>query len=552
MEEPGKYDVVSVAYKSRFIFRTDAEYREALGASFETITSKRDSERDVEVYYSILNRTTMQTLEKSLDDVIGDYLIASELYLSIGWSDRSQMASRKKFCRMLFRLSATAGKPLSSDETFKFKIKEADKELIKIFSPYGMEAAPIGIISFVVLFAFGIIRPWNPGNSRGRDIRDNETVEVLKKLADLIALLKEDMPRLGSTEKPLVFDQWIEITESYLRDTEMLSDCSPLMMLASLMDIARACRSLVISEDQRIESEKYHGLYMHGIWVDDADQGKNRFWIFPDNLLAAMCYKRNGAGWELDTFEFKVRKATNPDYMDSFILLSPQGNLKCTISPDKTISGEQMGTGWYEEVKDEATGEIIQLDLYDESLHLPEWLNWRKWERLGRDDPRYREFRKVLTEVYDPQSPHYVIFRNTAPELSDNVNNLVGRDNKYIYVYDWQPNRFLILESRQGVFTYESDCDNLATDQALFELNISEKHPLYAIPVDMKKRRYGNTELDRLAGIMADAANITVAYIIHSKRARFPHLVFSTYGASVKLDMEVLSKAGVIKFTRPF
>lgn len=49
MEQMSKYDVVSVAYKSRFVFRTDVEYREALGASFETIVGKRDSERDMDL-----------------------------------------------------------------------------------------------------------------------------------------------------------------------------------------------------------------------------------------------------------------------------------------------------------------------------------------------------------------------------------------------------------------------------------------------------------------------------------------------------------------------
>ncbi|MDE6428326.1 MAG: hypothetical protein K2K59_05175, partial [Muribaculaceae bacterium] len=56
MEQRNKYEVVAVAYKSRFVFRTEADYRRALGASFETIVGKRDSARDMEVYYGILAR----------------------------------------------------------------------------------------------------------------------------------------------------------------------------------------------------------------------------------------------------------------------------------------------------------------------------------------------------------------------------------------------------------------------------------------------------------------------------------------------------------------
>lgn len=553
MEQMSKYDVVSVAYKSRFVFRTDVEYREALGASFETIVGKRDSERDMEVYYSILERQAALSMEKSLDDLIGDYLIASDLYLSLDWGDRSQMASRKKFCRMLFRLAVTAGRPLSSDEIFRFKTREADEELLKVFFPYGKEDAPLVIIGFVVLFSFGIIRPWNTDNSRGRDIRDKETLDGLKKLANLIELLRDDTPRLGSTEKPLVFDQWIEIVGGYLRDSESLGECSPLMMLTALIDIARACRALVISEEQRLEGEKFQGLYMHGIWIDDADEGKSRFWIFPDNLLAAMCFKRNGVGWELDTYEFKVRPSANPAYMDSFLLMAPRGNLNYTLSPDRIIEGDQMATGSYEAERDAPTGEFIRLSFYDDSLHLPEWFNWREWERLSADDLRYREFHEVLAAVYNPQSPHSVIFRNTAPELTDNVNNLVGHDRKYLYMYDWRPKRFLIREGEQDIFTYEGNCARHATAKAIFELDISEEHPLYAFPVNMNRRKYGSAELDRLAEIMTDADNITEAYIIHSEHTRLPRIVFPAYGVSVGLDMEILQDAGVLCFThRPF
>ena len=554
MEQLSKYDVVSVAYKSRFVFRTDAEYRQALGASYETVVSKRDSERDMEAYYSILTRKAAEmSLENPLDEIIRSYLVASDVYLSLDWGDRSQMASRKKFCRMLFRLSVTAGKPLTNDEIFKFKTKEADQELLNVFFPCGREDAPTVIIGFIVLFAFGIVRPWTAENSRGRDVRDMETVNALKKLADLLKLLKDDTPRLGVTEKPLAFDQWSEIINGYILDPESRSDCSPLMMLASLVDIARACRSLVILEEQRIEGERFQGLYMHGIWIDDADKGENRFWIFPDNLLVAMCYKRNGVAWELDTYEFKVRQSFNTMCGDTFLLLTPRGNLNYILSPDRFIVDEQMGTGCYEEYRDESTGEINRLKLYDEHLPLPEWLNWREWKQLSHDDSRYKEFRTVLAEIYDPKSPHSVIFRNTAPELSDNVNNLVGHDNKYLYVYDWRPKRFIMREEKQDIFNYEGNCTQYAIAQALFELNISEEYPLYAIPKNMKKRKYGNAQLDRLAEIMTDAENIIEAYIIHSEHIQYPRLVFPTYALSICLDMELLKDTGILKFThRPF
>ncbi len=545
-----KYEAIAVAYKSRFVYRTDADYRRELGTSFETLVSKRDSERDMDVYYSILDRKALSTIDQRLDDIIEDYLLASRLYLMLDWGDRSQMASRKRFCRMMFRLAITAGRPLSSDEIFKFKAKTADERLLGRFFPRGMENFSMTIIGLAVLFSFGIIRPWTADNSRGRDIRDSETANSLKKFSELIDVLKEDTPRLGSTEKPMAFDLWNGIIRKHLSEPGGLDDCSPLMILAVLLDIARACRSLVVSEALRLEGETYEGLFMHGIWVDDTDRGENRFWIFPDNMFVAMCFKRNGVAWELETYEFMVRQSDTPFYMESFLLFTPQGNLNYMLSPERVLDSGQMATGGYEAERDEATGEFRRILLSDRAIQLPEWLNWRIWERLDPEDVRYVEFRDVLTEVYNPRSPHSVIFQNTSPELTDNVNNLVGQDNKYLYVYDWHPKRFIIKESDPDVFVYEGDCRDLAINQSLFELNITEAHPLYAIPRDMARRKYGDSGLDRLAKVIADGENITEAYIIYSTHSPSPRLVFPTYGVSIELKMEILSRAGIKKFTQ--
>lgn len=548
-----KYELVSVAYRSRLLFRSDSEYREALGASFETIFNKRDSVRDMDVYCGILERELAGRTDRPMSEVIGDYISASEAYLSLDWSDRTQMASRKRFCRMLFRIVATAGKGLTPDDESKFKAKDADEKLLGLFFPDGVEEMPAVDVGFVMLFAFGVVRPWKTDSFRGRDIGDKETVRSLERLRDLIGLLKDDTPRLGSLRKPLVFDEWLEIIGNQLDRADGLADFAPLAMAVAMWDIIRACRSLVVSEQQRIEGEKFQGLYMHGIWVDDADGGRDRFWIFPDNCLAALCYRRENIAWELEAYDFRVRQAYNSAYMDSFILLAPHGNLNFTLSPDRVIADEQMASGSFEEDWDEEASEIVSLTLYEEPRRFPGWLNWRKWERLAPDDPRYAEFRAVLRVVYDLSSPHSRIFRNTAPELTDNVNNFVGRDKKYLYVFDWQPKRFVVKEKTPDSFTYEGEEDEYATEQSLLELPVTEANPLYAIPLRTDKRDYGDSELNRFAEILTDAENITEVHVIHSRLAKYPRLVFPSYGTSVTLNMVELSKLGVKRFTsRPF
>ncbi|MDE6383978.1 MAG: hypothetical protein K2K79_06480 [Paramuribaculum sp.] len=550
MELSYKYDLISAAYRSRLLFRTDAEYRDALRVSFETVTAKRTVERDVDIYYDILDRETRYAVDQSLEDVMGDYLAASRLYLSLDWGSRTQMASRKKFCRMIFRLSATAGRPLSGDEMFRFKVRDDDRRLIDAFFPDGTEAPPAVDVGLIALFAFGVIRPFTD-RSRGRDISDVETLQSLRRLRTLIGLIRDDMPRLGATEKPLVIDEWMGNLDTYLADHDRLTDCPPLWLASSLMDITRACRALVVSEQQRIESEKLQGIYMHGIWIDDADGGRTRFWIFPDNMLAAFCYERDGMAWQMLPYELRVRPAISPSYMDSFVLLAPQGNLRYTLSSDRIIESGQMATGSCEVEADETTGEVRRLKLYDGPCPFPEWFGWREWRRLSPDDALYVTLHRALLDIYDPSSPHSALFRNPFAELTDCSNNLIARDGKYLYVYDWRPRRYAIRESDPDRYTYEFDADaGNPVPEALIELNISEEHPLYAIPMRIDVRRYRNAELDRLAAILTDADNIGEICMIRSERIRYPRLAFNAYGVAVTLSPEIIAAAGILKFTK--
>lgn len=550
MDDLNLYDIITTVYKSRFLFRTDAEYRETFGTSFETVASKRDSQRDMEMYYSILSRESALNIDNSLDELISDYIIASKLYTSIDWGDRTQLASRKKFCRMLFRLCISADNELSIDDIFKFRTKDADKDLLKIFLNGDVEDAPIVIICFILLFTFGIIRPRSTDNTRSRDIRDKETILSLRKLGELISILRDDTPRLGSLDKPLAFDDWLANITSHLNQQEDLSECTPLMMLTSLVDIMTACRTLVFSKQLRISNSRFYGLYLHGIWVDDEDNGNSRFWIFPDNFLYAMRYSHNGISWELDIFDFRVRDALHPDYMDTFMLTEANCNLNYTLYPTCPVSQDDIFTECFEKEIDENSDEIIRVTFHEMKRKFPKWLNWRKWERVHEEDPRYKKFRNVLDNIYDFNNPHSVIFRNNTAEISDIVNNLIAHDNKYIYIYDWHPKRFLIREKRHNIFTYNGDCERYATQQAIFELDISEENPLYAVPKDMKMKNEYDAELQRLVRLMEDADNIHEAYIIHSTRIKFPRLIFPTYGVSVALNMDELKKTGILKFTK--
>lgn len=545
-----KFDYISVAYRARLLLRTEAEYRQAMGVSYETVANNRDSERDMDMYFGVLARQAAVSAD-GLENVIDAYVDASRLYLSLDWGGRQQMASRRRFCRMLFRLFATVGRPLTSDEIFEYKVKDDDERLLRVFFPDGVGEAPAVDVRLVALFAFGVLRPAANGQ-RGRDISDRETVEALGRLQGLIEALRGDIPRLGSTEKPLVFDEWLSEVRKGIADGEGLDGWTPLKMYLALMDISRACQSLVIAERQRIESDEYCGMRLYGIWVDDGKRCDDRFWIFLDNCSMAFQYDFDGYMWTLRPYELRVRFDENLEYESDFVLVSPAANLKFALSPHRAIGPEELAKGTIGWEVDDATEEIWRLELHDDRGLFPEWMDWRAWTRLDRGDARHGRFHTALRELYNLLSPDSMYLNNVAPELTDAYNTLVGRDRKYLYVYDWRPRRCVVREVAEDVFVYEMASGEKMPSGALFDLKVSEEYPLYAIPVDMKPRG-GDWELNRLAEILADADNIREAYIVRSARSAVPRLVFPTYGGAVGMDMDVLGPLGFKKFTsRPF
>ncbi|MDE6255690.1 MAG: hypothetical protein K2M39_05805 [Muribaculaceae bacterium] len=552
-----KYQIILTAYKSRFIFRTDAEYRKTLGVSFETVSDKmkasnkdkKEDEREIDIFYDILDRECRRLLDDSLEAAMTDYLVASEAFFDIDWGARRQMASRKTFCRLLFRLVATGGMELSAEEYLKFKVKDDDLRLIQYFYPDSFDNPAVNV-RLITLFTFGVISPWKGPAARGRDLTDKRTVESLRNFLELVSLLREDIPRIGSLEKPYVFNQWIGILNMHLNEDAHLPEVTPLWFTYGLTEIGAACRSLVNPEDRRRKGEMLVGLRMPGIWVDDSDGGKNRFWIFPDNIKGAFCYQHEGMGWKLIPYEFNCYDNSDPEYVNSCFFVTPKGNLNLVLTPQLPMDEREMAYAGYEITPNESGEEIRSVDFYDGPIPFPDWFDWRRFERLSKDDPRYGRLREVLNDIYDPNSSISYISENVAPTLTDTVNNIVGRDRYYLYISDFRrPDRFLIKENELELFTYEFTYNNGFPPLSLLNLEITEEHPLYAIPTDIKRKRNMSQRLETFVTMLEDADNINEAYILRTPHPLAPVLFFPSHGISIPLDMEELSGLGVLRFT---
>lgn len=341
-----KYEIIDIAYKSRLFFNTEGEYRELWGVSFETVSDHRDDPKMVGRYYDILDKWCREWIAQSLEEIVEEYSNASEVYLNLNWEGRSQMALRKRFCRMLFRIAATRGRSLSQEEKEIFRYKDGDDNLTAEFFPEGKGEPESISVSFVLLFAFDIVRPGRGTIGKGRDIRKENVRKSLTLFEDLIKLLREDMPTLGSTSKPIAFDETLENIRVAIGDSQDLILCSPLWFYYQLEVVKYACLSIVDMDLRRSVGHNLVAPDLPGIWIDDKDGGKSRFWIFPHNLGETFCYNFNHEKREIDLYpvNFSVATAPSVDQLRNGVIISAKGVTKVVCNPDGKLERSEIAT----------------------------------------------------------------------------------------------------------------------------------------------------------------------------------------------------------------
>lgn len=426
------FDVITYAWRGRLLFRSDAEYRQLLGVTYETVRDRRDDSSALEGYYNMLNDECRRQCGETLYAMVAMWLEVSDP--DIVWRERCQLASRKKFCRWLFRMAAAPSVPLTVDQELRYSPKSCDNELAGL----GLDEA------FLLLVTFKVIKPL--AMMRGRDI----TVDDNSRLAALVAQLKEDMPQAPTLAKPLAFDIVME---------ELKAPKSVAQMWEMLRRIAHACGAVYAPT----EAFPTRGLSLPGVWLDDADE--NRFWLFPENMLMAFCYSNNGSGWTLRAYEFV--EAGN----DKCVFISTRGN-------EQLLAHGVMDYAEVAAVGYEYDGQCISFK--PETGQVPTWLNWRRFTRVDSD----LQYRQLLRHIYTPGTLQSMLFSNESALLTDSVDALVAIDSVYIYVWD-APQVASVLRWRDGAYVYGPV---KARPLSLLNIDISDSHPLYIIPRECRGR----------------------------------------------------------------
>lgn len=560
-----KSDIIRIAYCGRLFLRTDREYLEVVGVSGPTFRKNVAAGVDVERYYTLLDRECRRLTNSALDEAVMSYVNASEMYLNTDWGARSDSRARRRFCRLLFRLGATVGMEIPRDERERlFRSTDSDKGLLKLFYTDGFDNGPVVNMAYIILFAFGIVRPWEPRKERGFDLTDEEIRGCLVKLRELLWQLREDLPRIGAFERAVAFDQWDAILENHLGKPELFGNCVPVGLMNALNDVGNACISILDPESAAKSAQSMIPIYLPGIWVDDTDDGETRFWVFPFNVRCAFCYHRHMNGWELTPYEFTGQDTEDRHFSNSCYFVTHKGSAALIKGIHDASNIKEMAHAGYQVELSSENGEPVGVEFYRRSLAMPEWFDWNAFRRLSRDDERYKEFRGVLKMIYTPGNPFSATFHNNGAEMTNVLNNFVARDFETLYVWDYPlPDRFFIDEVERDCFVYANCYLGAAPSFSLRRMEISEEHPLYAIPLKRREREDGinsapggeeerkmrEARLDHLEKVLREAVHINVVSIFHFKVSPHPILLFPELASTFPLDMSELEEFGVERIT---
>lgn len=561
------FDIIEAAYRSRLLFRTEEEYREITGVAYETIRDCKEDSDALAEYYGKLHNECLRQCGMPLDTIVEYYMKASDICIDVksadsngaaagfDWMERDQLASRKKFCRWMFRKVSIPVRRMSIEEESKFKPKKSDPKLFDLFYPAGFEEERLYDLIFVMLITFGVVRPYTSDSKRGRDITDAEARRSCEAFRDLVETLREDTPQIGVLPKPMIFDITLKKLQG---DTDDFRYYSVAEIWNMLDDIENACLAMASPQCAADAEVSMTGYSMPGIWVDDTDEGRSRFWIFPENKLMAFCYRSNGASWQLVPYEFVFFRSRNGyNLSDSCTFATAKGNydmMNDTVG--MTEASEIVNASYTKEASIDDGESFNKISFTIQSGNAPEWMDWHSFRKLDAADPLHARYLKVTKDIYDPQSlSQFILFENTGALLTDAMNSLIAVDNEYLYVSDMpRPERFILSCDKKDNyrFLYNPVFSTHPEVTGLRNAVISKEHPLYLLPRDFQEQKKHTDERKQLFEEACRNMNFGDQISIYrSERYKNGNLCFNKFSLLFSLDDGEIEKYGALRITDP-
>ncbi len=480
------FELIDNIIKSRLLAYSDEGYVDLLEKDVDSFR-KRDryaSEEELEPIMDNLREAFEGVGAFGPEYMIRSYITASDAFnlKDFDWGKNKQLSSRKKFCRWMFR-QAYMNNPDLYDSFFS--PKKEDWELFRCFKPNDDDAAEEIDIVFTMLLTFQVIRPF--GSDSMRALKYSSPLEARDRMLELLEVLQNDLPSFGINKHLNSIVQAEKILESLDEDADPLPPAAFWGMLNDVSLELKAVSSPAELLDSHVE---LNGYAMPGIWVDDAEDGEKRFWVFPNNKLMAFCFYLKNREWILNPYEFVFTKLEYEyEFADVCTIATTKGNHQIFIT-GKIDPEEIVNLIYHLEDRDyKGRFQTIRFERL-KGADYPYWMTWRCFKRLPTEHRLTKEYMHVINEIYyGSEMLRGFDFRNIGKCITDASDSFVGLDSEFLYLSDISLKKDGYLEridvgGEQPLYDYYSGYSIDITGRNLFSIEISQEQPMYVVSRD--------------------------------------------------------------------
>lgn len=474
------FQLLDTIIKSRLLSLNDLGYEEIMGIDVDSFRKryKDVSDEKLNVIYEAFSESLTENDAYGPEYMINSYIKASDVFNSVNfnWGRNKQLASRKKFCRWMFKQAYLSNPNLYEE---KYSPKDDDWALFKLFKPDPDDPKELIDIVFTMLLTFKIIKPF--GSDSVRALQYPTGLPHRENMIKLLKLLQNDLPSFGVYKSLFSLESALKM----LSDTEFDDSKFPPAAYWGILDNI-SCELAVNSSPKELSDTNVEldGYVMRGIWIDDCNDGQKRFWIFPNNKQMAFCYYFKNGEWILRPYEFGFRKKES-----ICIIATLEGN-KQVFSQGK-LKNEELASLRYELDDRDEEGRFQTIRFTPESgSDFPIWMYWRCFCRVNLKDKRFEEFSDVINSIYHKSEMFLPFnFRNEGCLLTDSPDCLIGLDSEFLYLSDIALDKGGILEKVEEdgdypLFNYYIKLIAPNQNFNLFSIEISKRQPLYVVPRD--------------------------------------------------------------------
>ena len=458
---------------SRLLFNTKKEGEDFIGiVELSNLSSKKNEQEYTRLLSQKCEQDAMIDLETLIDlytGALNQYKSDNGLrYEADAHNRRARREIRRRLAVRLFIWTYLGHTKEGKEKALRLdRQNRFPKDTFKIYCPVAGSDEKIDVC-FTVLFNWDIIHPEikDYENKATSEYKGFSTSDRNQRMLELLGAIRAEMPRIGifgSGELPAIDLAIKEIQHDIKEDIFPTSAQYWLM----LRQIGMAALASVDKDTMSSAGLSTYHMPMPGIWKDDADCAKTRFWIFPYNYQYAFCYEKSSADpkeWILRPYEFFVCTANinTEDYHDDYIVWIEAAETESIIrNSGKEAKASNISYLRFN-IEFDNEDQIKLLELKPIKPTQPKPLPWTKFERIRSAEKNFfYEAKKVL------KSKQFILSGNNI--LINKVNAIIGLDTQYLYLYEYPDRNTAFFNIK--LTEKDEDGNNL-------EINVNDKNEI--------------------------------------------------------------------------